>query len=111
MREDFIFEWATFIFLMLCSGVFSLYLLKFKKNKFYYLFFALGMIVFLFGAFEEVSWFQRVFDFKGTNLIIDNNSQSEFNIHNLVIGGIGLNKLIFGKILGVLIGLYYLIPA
>lgn len=111
LREDFIFEWATFAFLVLSSCVFLLYALKFKNNKFYFTAFLLGIFVFLFGALEEVSWFQRVFDYSGAQLIVEHNSQSEFNVHNLVIGGVALNKLIFGKILGIIIALYFLVPA
>lgn len=111
LREDYIFEWATFIFLILISVIFSMYSYKFRRHKSYLMMFAFCAIVFLFGALEEVSWFQRTLGYSGAEVIVKNNAQGEFNIHNLMIGDKSVNRLIFGKVLGVLIGIYFLIPS
>ena len=110
LREDYIFEWATFSFLILGSGVSFLFSFSLRKHKLYFPLFIIGAFIFLFGAMEEVSWFQRILDFKGAEIVTRNNSQSEFNLHNLMIGGVSINKVIFGKILGLILGIYYLVP-
>lgn len=110
LREDFIFEWATFAFLLLSGGICFLFSIRLKNHKLYFPLFVVGTLIFLFGAMEEVSWFQRVFDFKGAEIVTRNNSQAEFNLHNLMIGGVSINRVIFGKILGLILGLYYLVP-
>lgn len=111
LREDYIFEWATFAFLLLISLTFIIYAYQFRKYKFYFVVFVSCALVFIFGACEEVSWFQRILDFKGAEFITGNNSQHEFNLHNLKVGSFSVNKMIFGKILGILIGMFYLIPS
>lgn len=60
--------------------------------------FALGF-VFLFGSLEEISWFQRIADIQAGDFFLQNNKQAETNLHNLKVGDVGINKLIFGKIL------------
>lgn len=111
LREDYIFEWATFSFLLVTGFLFFFYSLRFKNHKTYFWLFLGCMMVFLFGAFEEVSWFQRVFNFSGAEIVVKNNSQGEFNVHNLMVGGNSINKMIFGKLLGILIGLFYIVPS
>jgi len=60
--------------------------------------FALGFI-FLFGSLEEISWFQRIADIQAGDFFLQNNKQAETNLHNLKVGNVGINKLIFGKLL------------
>lgn len=65
--------------------------------------------VLLFGMGEEISWGQRVFGIETPEFLAEVNAQKETNLHNLVVKGTSINKLIFGKILAV--GLFcYLIP-
>ena len=65
--------------------------------------------VLLFGMGEEISWGQRVFGIETPEFLAEANAQKETNLHNLVVKGTSINKLIFGKILAV--GLFcYLIP-
>lgn len=56
----------------------------------------LGMM-FLFVAGEEVSWGQRIFQIESSEFFQEHNAQGETNLHNLVVGGKKINKLIFGK--------------
>jgi hypothetical protein len=44
---------------------------------------------------EEISWGQRIFNFKTSAYFQEHNSQDEENIHNLVLDGEKLNKIIF----------------
>ncbi len=104
ITEDGFLEWATFLlfsssFLLLLMIV-VLRLESQKKLISLYYFAPLGIaFVFLLGAMEEVSWFQRVLGHESSEFFAKNNSQGETNLHNLKVGGVKLNKLIFGKIL------------
>ncbi len=51
------------------------------------LFFLLMIVVFLFGAGEEVSWGQWIFGFKPPEAVANVNMQRELNLHNLVLPG------------------------
>jgi hypothetical protein len=65
----------------------------------------LGLLM-LFGAGEELSWGQRIFDVESPTFFEENNAQRETNIHNLTVRGVKLNKLIFSTILGIGVGAY-----
>ncbi|NMM48550.1 hypothetical protein [Marinigracilibium pacificum] len=67
------------------------------------------MILGLFFVFgEEISWGQRIFDIESNEFFLENNKQQETNLHNLKVLGIGVNKLIFGKLLTLIFGFYFL---
>jgi hypothetical protein len=77
-REDHLFEWLTAVCFLLVS-VISI-ILFFRTRNFIYLFFA----IFFFGGFgEEISWGQRIFDFKTPETLEHVNVQHEFNVHNI----------------------------
>ena len=57
---------------------------------------------------EEISWGQRVFGIESPDWFLKHNKQGEINVHNLLIYGVNINKLVFGKILAILIGIYLL---
>ena len=65
--------------------------------------------LFLFGAMEEISWGQRVLGIESPEWFLKHNKQGEINLHNLLIFGVNINKLVFGKILGIGIGIYLLL--
>ena len=65
-------------------------------------------IIFFFGFGEEISWGQRIFNVETPDFFIENNLQSETNIHNLMIGGVKLNKLIFTNGLFFIFSFYFL---
>jgi len=71
-----------------------------------------GMLgaLFIFGAGEEISWGQRIFNIESPAFFQEHNAQMETNLHNMVIGDVKINKLVFGKILAVVI-VSYLIGA
>lgn len=66
-------------------------------------------LVFLFGVGEEISWGQRLFGLKSPEYFTLNNSQGETNLHNLIIEGKKINKIIFGTFLGIALATYFLI--
>lgn len=66
-------------------------------------------LAFFFGAGEEISWGQRIFNLTSSDFFLENNVQNETNFHNLEVGGVKLNKLIFGQALTVFIIVYLVI--
>ena len=110
-REDGAVEYATFFFL-LCISILQFYrLFTVSKNK--AILWKLGIfffaVLFLFGAGEEISWGQRIFGIESGDFFKDNNLQNETNLHNLEIGGVKLNKLIFSQLLTVIMAVYLLV--
>ncbi len=103
LKEDGPSEW--FGFFILFYGSFIAFYLVYKKYEsikkidFSYavlLFLAVGM---MFAAMEEISYGQRIFNWGSGEFFQSNNSQKETNLHNMVVNGVKVNKLIFGKIL------------
>jgi hypothetical protein len=65
-------------------------------------------LLYLFGMGEEISWGQRIFGVESPEFFTAHNAQRETNLHNLVVGGVKINKLIFGGALAVGIVTYLL---
>jgi hypothetical protein len=111
IREDGLAEWLTFIELLIMSvySFMSSYLFSHSKNeeaaRRVWLFFG---FLFLFGAMEEISWGQRILGIESPEWFLKHNRQFETNVHNLVIYGVNLNKLVFGRILGIMVLIYML---
>jgi hypothetical protein len=111
IREDGLVEWLTVVVLLIMS-VFS-FIMSYHFGRWrpasgarrVWLF--LGFL-FLFGAMEEISWGQRILGIESPEWFLEHNRQGETNLHNLVIFGVNINKLVFGKILAILIGTYLL---
>jgi hypothetical protein len=110
-REDSVLEWHQFLALAASAGLYFYRFVSLRKDKnIFFLLVLLGLsAVFTFGAGEEISWGQRIFDIKSSTYFIANNSQQETNFHNLILGGVKINKLIFGKLLGIGVAFYMLI--
>lgn len=109
--EDGLAEYATAIFLA-CIGILQLSrLFKFFKTK--SITWKLGVffmgLIFLFGAGEEISWGQRIFGIESSEYFIENNAQGETNLHNLVVDGKKINKVIFSQLLTLILVLYLII--
>jgi len=80
--EDGLAEWLTFAMLS-CSFAVSLYLFLKKRaheNRWFFLLFSMFC---LFGALEEISWGQRVFDIQSSEFFVNNSDQGEINAHNV----------------------------
>ena len=67
------------------------------------------ILLFLFGAGEEISWGQRIFNIESSEYFKQNNAQQETNLHNMIVGETKINKLVFSKILTVVLVIYLLI--
>jgi hypothetical protein len=109
--EDGAIEWMTFGNLLI-GFFFCLYRIKKLKNikpKWFLICTGILAFLFFFGAGEEVSWFQRQLGVTPGEFWVKNNSQGETNLHNLVVGGKKINKLIFGTGLGIFLSIYLLI--
>ncbi len=106
--EDGFTEWSTVIFLLI--GLFicvkRLVLLKSQKPMLFLFMTSLLALFFFFGAGEEISWGQRIFNVESSEFFVQNNAQGETNLHNLVVNDTKLNKLIFGRGIGILLLLY-----
>lgn len=108
--EDGFVEYVTSIMLLLIS-ILCLYRLVTCKNKSALWKFGTLMfvIIFFFGAGEEISWGQRIFNIESSEYFIENNAQAETNLHNLVVGGKKINKIIFSQLLMVVMVLYLIV--
>jgi len=78
--EDSFFENLTAISFLFASIIFII--IFFLKKKIIYLVFA---VIFFIGMGEEISWGQRIFNYKTPEYFEKNNIQDEFNFHNLNI--------------------------
>src|SRR5688500_16187413 len=67
-------------------------------------------MVCLFGAGEEISWGQRVFDIETPSSLMERNAQKELNLHNLTFEwngkGVKINRLVFGRGMALALVLY-----
>ena len=112
IREDGLVEWLTFVELLIMSAYCFIVVHAFSRSEpgspAKRVWFFLGFL-FLFGAMEEISWGQRVFGIESPEWFLKHNKQGEINVHNLLIYGVKINKLVFGKILAILIGIYLLV--
>src|SRR5690606_26277451 len=67
----------------------------------------------LFGAGEEISWGQRIFDIETPAALKARNAQEELNLHNLTFEFRGevykVNKVVFGRGLTLALLLYLLV--
>jgi hypothetical protein len=106
--EDGYVESGTAIFLF-CSSILLLYrffkLYKFKKPLWMVGILAMALI-FIFGAGEEISWGQRIFNVESSEYFLENNAQGETNLHNMVVDGKKINKLIFSQLLTIILIIY-----
>jgi len=101
VQEDGIAEWLTVAGLLSASIVcLARFVRLMRKKSKWFLLVTLCICLFLFfAAGEEVSWGQRIFGLQTPEYFEKNNSQQELNLHNLVVDGVKLNKLIFSVIL------------
>ena len=111
VQEDGVAEWLTVAGLLSGSIVCFIRFVKLlnKKSR-WFLVVTLGLALFLFfAAGEEISWGQRIFGLRTPEYFQEHNAQKETNLHNLVIGGVKLNKLVFSVILVGLLGIFLVV--
>ncbi len=114
--EDGFLESMTVLFLFF--GALTCFYRVYKlKNQRSLLFLACTLflgLIFTFGAGEEISWGQRIFDFKSNEFFQEHNTQGEITLHNLSFKNsegetVKINKLVFSKVLTVFLITYLLI--
>jgi len=66
-------------------------------------------LAYVWAAGEEISWGQRILGFESPDYLQENNDQQEFTLHNLVIGDVKLDEVIFGPVLSWIILSYLII--
>ena len=106
--EDGLAEYGTALLLFI-SGI--LLVVRFiKLRKFKKVLWQLGMLgialLFIFAAGEEISWGQRIFNIESSEYFLENNSQGETNLHNIVVGETKINTLIFSQLLTAVMVIY-----
>lgn len=109
--EDGYIEYTTAI-LLICSSfllVFRFINIGSEKKMFWRIGILISAILFFFAAGEEISWGQRLFNISSGEFFNEKNLQKETNLHNLTLGEVNLNKLIFGKLLTIFLSIYLLI--
>lgn len=109
--EDGLLEYFTALMLFATGIVCFIQLVRFHRHHTKAFVIINGVIVLLmfFGAGEEISWGQRIFGTETTEFFLENNRQSETNLHNLSVNGVNINKLVFGKVLVLFLVLFYLV--
>lgn len=109
--EDGVIEYSTAILLFCSSILLFVRFLKLKAEK--KIWWKVGIlfiaILFFFAAGEEISWGQRLLNFSSGEFFNKKNLQKETNLHNLTVGEVNLNKLIFGKLITIFLLLYLLV--
>ncbi len=109
--EDGVIEYLTAIMLigisLLCLS--RLFTLGKNKKVFWIIGTVLFAILFVFGAGEEISWGQRIFEVESSDFFKENNAQGETNLHNMVVGGKKVNKVIFSQLLTLVLVVYLIV--
>ncbi|REE79935.1 hypothetical protein BX611_2835 [Lutibacter oceani] len=109
--EDGFVENGSAIFLFSsCLLLLYRFFKLFKQKDFFWKIGILAIaIVFFFGAGEEISWGQRIFNIESSEYFLENNAQGETNLHNMVVDGKKINKLVFSQLLTVVLVIYLII--
>jgi hypothetical protein len=110
LKEDGLVENLTTLFLAASSGIAVWRAVKQWQagRKVSTLTWALLAFLFFFAAGEEISWGQRIFSIETPEYFMEKNLQKETNLHNLVIGNVKVNKLIFSQLLTAAMVVYFL---
>ncbi len=115
--EDGFIEWMTSLTLF-GAFCFSIYRFVTARQLFGYrgkFILLLVAAVCLFGAGEEISWGQRIFDIETPASLAERNAQKELNLHNLTFQWNGkevkINRLVFGRGLTLALFLYLFVLA
>lgn len=110
-KEDGPIEWLTVVGLLLSCGVclYRVITLRKTKNVSFLVVWAFLALVCFFGAGEEISWGQRIFNVESSEWFKQNNAQQETNLHNLIVEGKKVNKIIFSALLGLSLLTYLLV--
>jgi len=109
--EDGLLENFTLVPLLIAIVVIIRYLRRVAAYR-SRMFTATLLIAALFSFFvagEEISWGQRVLDIESSEFFLENNAQQETNLHNLVVNGQKVNRILFSFVLTTVIGFYLVV--
>jgi hypothetical protein len=111
LEEDGLVEWLTVVGLMIGFVLSVRRFLRLRKTKsWWFLTVTAVLAVLLFiAAGEEISWGQRIFNIQSPEYFKEHNAQGETNIHNLVVGGVKINKLVFSIMLIAALSIYLVV--
>jgi hypothetical protein len=111
-REDGLLESATALALLAAALVcgYRCWILRHCRPRLFLLSTAAAGVILFFGMGEEISWGQRIFGIESPEFFQENNAQNETNLHNMVVAGTSINKLVFGKLLAAAVVLYLMLP-
>lgn len=111
VQEDGLAEYLTAFFLFAVAVVFAFRAVRSikMKNRYHLIFNVLMFLAFVFGAGEEISWGQRLLNTETGEFFQQYNYQGETNLHNLEVGGVNLNKLIFSQLMLVALVFYFML--
>jgi len=109
--EDGVVESLSVVALLTASiiCVVRIFRLRSLRSRWFLLCTGILGTLFFFGAGEEISWGQRILGVESPEFFKANNAQQETNLHNLVVGEVKINRLVFGKILAVVVVSYVII--
>ncbi len=108
LGEDGAVEWLTVAGLLLGFSICAYRFVKLLQKRHWWfltVIFILGLLLFI-AAGEEISWGQRILGIESSEYFMRNNAQGETNIHNLVVNGVKINKLVFSTILISVLAIY-----
>jgi len=109
--EDGTVEWLTVAGLLLGAYTCFKRMILLHKEKGWILLmvaFILGIFLFV-AAGEEISWGQRILGIQSQDYFKENNTQGETNFHNLIVGGVRINRIIFSFMLISVLSIYLIL--
>ena len=111
VAEDGFIEWMTVLALLGLSATMFYRFLRLRKQKPKLVLAGLFLtgLLGVFGAGEEISWGQRIFQVESSEFFMAHNAQQETNLHNMVVDGKKVNKIVFSQLLFAAIMVYLLI--
>lgn len=96
VAEDHAIEWGTVLGLLL-GAIVSLqrfFGLLGKRNWWFLMVTILLASFLIMVAGEEISWGQRLLGIQSSEYFKENNAQGETNLHNMMVGGVKVNRII-----------------
>jgi hypothetical protein len=111
VKEDGLAEYLTTFFLLGAAVIFGIRAFRAIRsgNRKQLLLSVVMVLLFVFGAGEELSWGQRLLNYETSEFFNQYNYQGETNLHNLELWGVNINKLIFSKLMFIGLGFYFLV--
>jgi len=110
-NDQGLFQWTTFATLLFASFMcfYRASILRPFRGPVFSMSQKLLGWIFLFFAFDEVSWLQKFFNFKSPAFFVEYNIRQEMNFHNLILYGYKINAIVFTLAIKIIATIYFLI--